>query len=147
MVKQSSITTSWAALRAAYWLLYVMYCVETVYGASPAGYLCRAESGCRSESCCSATPRPLCRCRCLLLPPGQMATDLHTKSQSQTIRMKVQAKSDKVPAYKQQQQQQQHGAVCVIWHMAQLKLALSCWHHRCTCKTKWACEPTFIWLW
>ncbi len=41
-----------------------------------AGYLCKEESGCRSESCCSAVPRPRCRCRCLLLPPRRMVIDL-----------------------------------------------------------------------
>lgn len=43
------------------------------------GYLYKEESGCRSESCCSAGLRPQCRCHCLLLPPGQMETYLQTR--------------------------------------------------------------------
>lgn len=40
-------------------------------------YLCRGGSGCHSESCCSAEPRPRCHCRYLLLPPRWTVTDLH----------------------------------------------------------------------
>lgn len=37
------------------------------------------ESGYRSESCCCAELRHRCHCRCLLLPPGQMATGLMSR--------------------------------------------------------------------